>query len=171
LCESGDSQEQTGTNFSAKMKSINQVALSGTLNCDASDRATPTGSTVSNCTLAVVEEFAKRGEPSKLFTSYVPLVAFGMSAEALADGRKGDRVIISGSLATETAGGKDGAAKTFKTVVKVSGIVFLDPVNDADQGHPGPPPSQPAPAGRPPTAREIAQKAAQDDLADQEVPF
>lgn len=149
---------------------INQVVLAGVLERDSDLRATGTGKPVASTTIALTEVFPQQDGTVKHYTNRFNLTAFGPIADTLGQGRKDDRVLVSGALATESWMDKATNKRQYKVVVKVDRVVFLD----ADQGQPSQPqtqaPAQPAPSGRQPTAREMAQKNVQEDDGDQ-VPF
>ena len=92
---------------------MNSVNLTGHLGRDPETFEAASGTTVARVSVAVTEW--RRGQEK---THWVPLVAFGRTAETLADiGRKGLRVAVTGALDYSRYEDREGRIRTALSVV------------------------------------------------------
>ena len=101
---------------------INKVILSGRLTHDIELRNTPSGTAVTQFSLAVERSFARHGEEKQ--TDFITCVAWGKTAEFI--GRyfgKGRSIVILGNLRTRTYDDKNGT-KHYVTEVYVDEAQF-----------------------------------------------
>lgn len=101
---------------------INKVILSGRITRDIEIKTTPSGTAVTQFSLAVERSFAKQGEERQ--TDFITCVAWGKTAEFV--GRyfgKGRSIVILGNLRTRTYDDKNGT-KHYVTEVYVDEAQF-----------------------------------------------
>ena len=101
---------------------INKVILSGRITRDIEIKTTPSGTAVTQFSLAVEHSFAKQGEERQ--TNFITCVAWGKTAEFI--GRyfsKGRSIVILGNLRTRTYDDKNGT-KHYVTEVYVDEAQF-----------------------------------------------
>lgn len=101
---------------------INKVILSGRITRDIEIKTTPSGTAVTQFSLAVERSFAKQGEERQ--TDFITCVAWGKTAEFI--GRyfgKGRSIAVIGSLRTRTYDDKNGI-RHYVTEVNVDEVQF-----------------------------------------------
>lgn len=101
---------------------INKVILSGRLTHDIELKNTPSGTAVTQFSLAVERSFARQGEERQ--TDFITCVAWGKTAEFI--GRyfgKGRSIAVIGSLRTRTYDDKNGT-RHYVTEVNVDEVQF-----------------------------------------------
>jgi len=92
---------------------INSVTLSGKLGRDVELRVTPNGTAVANLNLAV-----NSGYGDKKKTSWFKVVVFGKQAETIANQfKKGDAIVVNGTIEINEFTGKDGNKKSSTDIV------------------------------------------------------
>lgn len=107
------------------MSSLNRVTLIGRMGKDPEQRATQTGTAVTNFTLATSEKY--NGEEK---TEWHNLVAFKKQAELIAQYcRKGSQIYLEGKLQTRKWQDKEGQTR-YSTEIVVYNFVFLDSKGD-----------------------------------------
>jgi single-strand DNA-binding protein len=84
------------------MSHINNVTLLGRLIRDPEVRFAPTGTAVASIAIAANRRYQSRGGQWKDEAAYVPCSAFGRTAEQMAQKHRGDPVLATGRLRTET---------------------------------------------------------------------
>jgi single-strand DNA-binding protein len=84
------------------MSDINNFTLPGRLIRDPEVRFAPTGTAVAPFAFAANHHYQNRGGQWKDEAAYVPCSAFGCTAEQLAQKHRGDPVLATGRLRTET---------------------------------------------------------------------
>lgn len=115
---------------------MNKVVLIGRLTKDPELKFTPgTGATVTTFTIAVDRRFKKEGQQS---ADFIPVVAWGKSAENIANHMKKGRLIaIAGRIETRSYEAQDGSRR-YVTEVVAEDQQFLDrgdkPQGQASQG-------------------------------------
>lgn len=92
------------------MNSVNNVVVSGNLGRDPDVRATGTGKSVANFSVAVTKRYEMNGE-RKETTTWVRCVAWGKLAEQVAEARKGDGVWLQGEIQSRKYTAKDGSER------------------------------------------------------------
>jgi single-strand DNA-binding protein len=122
------------------MSGINKVIAIGRLGQDPDTKTTPTGSVVSNFSMAVSETWndKKTGQKQER-TEWIRVVVWGKLAE-LSDQylRKGSQVYIEGKLSTRSWEDEEGN-KRYTTEVNASVIQFLDSKKDSESSQQGKP--------------------------------
>ena len=101
---------------------INKVILSGRITRDIEIKTTPSGTAVTQFSLAVERSFARQGEERQ--TDFITCVAWGKTAEFI--GRyfgKGRSIVILGNLRTRTYEDKNGS-KHYVTEVYADEVQF-----------------------------------------------
>ena len=101
---------------------INKVILSGRITRDIEIKTTPSGTAVTQFSLAVERSFARQGEERQ--TDFITCVAWGKTAEFI--GRyfgKGRSIVILGNLRTRTYDDKNGT-KHYVTEVYADEVQF-----------------------------------------------
>lgn len=103
---------------------INKVMIVGNLGRDPESRATPSGTTVTQMSVAVGER-RKDGDAWVEHTEWVRVVTFGKTAENAAQFlQKGRQVYVEGRLQTKSYKDKDGVEK-YSTEVVADRLLFL----------------------------------------------
>jgi len=101
---------------------VNLVIATGNLTRDPEMRYTNSGKAVTQFSIAINE-----GSGERRTTEYLDCVAWEKLAELVAEyTRKGRKVLVTGSLATEKWDDKKTGAKRSKTIVKCRSVEFLD---------------------------------------------
>lgn len=102
---------------------MNVVVLSGRLTKDPEVRATASGTTVTNFSIAVDRRFKREGQPE---VDFFNCTAFGKTADAIGKFfNKGRMIVISGSLQNDSYTNKEGR-KVTATSVLIEGFSFVD---------------------------------------------
>jgi len=145
---------------------MNHVTLLGNLTADPERRATSTGKSVVEWTLAVNERWKTATGEEKERCSFISCYAWGPKGDAFARfHRKGQKALIEGKLVQETWEDKQTGKKQSKTRVNVSEFHFVGgPKPDA--------PETPRPAPKTHPSLPLDQQAAPADAeGEDDVPF
>ena len=106
--------------------SVNKVILVGNLGRDPEVRATPTGQSVCNFTLATTERYTDRAGQQRDQTEWHNVVAWGKQADICGQYlKKGRQVYVEGRLTTRQYEAKDGTGKRYRTEVVAQRVQFL----------------------------------------------
>ena len=119
--------------------SVNKVILVGNLGRDPELRATTSGQSVCNFSLATTERFTGRDGQSREQTEWHNIVVWGKPAEAC--GRylkKGSQAYIEGRITNREFEARDGSGKRYRTEIVAQRVQFLGgrPAAGADDGAP-----------------------------------
>ena len=139
------------------MRGVNKVILIGNLGSDPETRAMPSGSQVTNISIATSESWKdKQTGNQKERTEWHKVVFFGRLAEIASEYlRKGSQVYIEGSLRTNKWQDKDGRDRyTTEIIAKEMQMVGIKP---------NAPPAQ--------AAKSNATSAPASDQFDDDIPF
>ena len=109
-------------------KGVNSVTILGNLGGDPEVRATPSGTTVTNFTVATSDSYMdKVTNERKENTEWHRVVMFGKLAEIAAEYlRKGSQVYLQGQLKTRKWTGNDGVER-YTTEIKANEMQMLGP--------------------------------------------
>ncbi len=149
---------------------LNKILLIGNLGSDPEMRYIPSGSAVSNFSLAVNRRYTTSAGEQREETEWFRIAAWGQLAETANQYlQKGSKVYVEGRVASRAYTDKDGQARA-SIEVTAERIQFLDPKGTTyDQGAlppersgvappaneiPGGPPADGPPADGPPPAEE-----------------
>jgi single-strand DNA-binding protein len=106
--------------------SVNKVILVGNLGRDPEVRATPSGQSVCNFTLATTERFTDRAGQQRDQTDWHNVVVWGKQADLCGQYlKKGRQVYVEGRLTTRQYEAKDGTGKRYRTEVVAQRVQFL----------------------------------------------
>lgn len=105
------------------MNSLNIVTIVGRLIRDPEVRFAPGGTAVASLSIAANHPYQDRNGQWKDEVAFVPCVAFGKSAEQLAQKHKGEPILVTGRLRTETWQ-KDGNNNS-KLVLVIETVNFI----------------------------------------------
>jgi len=106
--------------------SVNKVILVGNLGRDPEVRATPSGQSVCNFSLATTERYTDRGGQQRDQTEWHNVVAWGKTADICGQYlKKGRQVYIEGRLTTRQYEAKDGTGKRYRTEIVAQRVQFL----------------------------------------------
>lgn len=104
---------------------MNLVILVGRLAHTPELKALPSGLKVMNASLATNYFYKDKSDQKQEGTDWHNLVAYGKTAETMAQYLKGgDQIIVHGSLKTKSWDDKDGGAKRYRTEVNVERFEF-----------------------------------------------
>jgi single-strand DNA-binding protein len=130
--------------------SVNKVILVGNLGRDPEVRATPSGQSVCNFSLATTERFTDRAGQQRDQTEWHNVVVWGKQADLCGQYlKKGRQVYVEGRLTTRQYEAKDGTGKRYRTEVVAQRVQFLggrpaagfdNGVSDFNSGPDAPPP-------------------------------
>jgi single-strand DNA-binding protein len=130
--------------------SVNKVILVGNLGRDPEVRATPSGQSVCNFSLATTERYTDRAGQQRDQTEWHNVVVWGKQADLCAQYlKKGRQVYVEGRLTTRQYEAKDGTGKRYRTEVVAQRVQFLggraaagldDSAQDFNPGPDAPPP-------------------------------
>jgi single-strand DNA-binding protein len=117
--------------------SVNKVILVGNRGREPELRATPSGQSVCNFSLATTERFTGRDGQAREQTEWHNIVVWGKPAEAC--GRylkKGSQAFVEGRITNREYEARDGSGKRYRTEVVAQRVQFLGgrPVAGVDQG-------------------------------------
>lgn len=115
------------------MYGINTFTVSGNLTRDPEARTTPSGSVVVNGGIAHNERRKVNGEWQDV-PQYFDWVAFGKFAESLSRLKKGQSVVLSGSLGYSTWEAKDGSKRSKVELVVRDAVTPKSGSQNASQG-------------------------------------
>jgi single-strand DNA-binding protein len=106
--------------------SVNKVILVGNLGRDPEVRATPSGQSVCNFSLATTERFTDRAGQQRDQTEWHNVVVWGKQADLCGQYlKKGRQVYVEGRLTTRQYEAKDGTGKRYRTEVVAQRVQFL----------------------------------------------
>ena len=106
--------------------SVNKVILVGNLGRDPEVRATPSGQSVCNFSLATTERYTDRGGQQRDQTEWHNVVVWGKMADVCGQYlKKGRQVYIEGRLTTRQYEAKDGTGKRYRTEIVAQRVQFL----------------------------------------------
>lgn len=112
---------------------MNQVNLIGRLTVDPEVKVVNENQTVANLQLAV----PLRGKDGKVYTDFIPCVAWNKLAEVIGNNlTKGRRIRVTGRLHFSRYEEPDGRKRTTGEVV-ITEVEFLDKKQSSDAGRPG----------------------------------
>jgi single-strand DNA-binding protein len=119
--------------------SVNKVILVGNLGREPELRATQSGQSVCNFSLATTERFTGRDGQAREQTEWHNIVVWGKPAEAC--GRylkKGSQAYIEGRITNREYEARDGSGKRYRTEVVAQRVQFLGgrPAAGVDEGAP-----------------------------------
>lgn len=123
---------------------INKVFLYGNLTRDPELKALPSGSQVANFGLATNRTYKDKNGAKQEATEFHNVVAFGRTAEVIAQYvKKGRPIFVEGRLQTRTWDDKEGGKKNYRTEIIVENFQFGADAKGASAG--GAPRSESAP--------------------------
>lgn len=139
---------------------INIVVIGGNLTADPDTKFLPSGTAATEFTIAVNETWKNGDGVKQEKAHFLRCFTFGKTGENIAKYfKKGNRIIVTGSLSQEAWEDKETGKKREKTRVKVDSFEFVDSnASTAKQG-------DPRPAAKP--ARDPDLDAAESD----DIPF
>jgi single-strand DNA-binding protein len=106
--------------------SVNKVILVGNLGRDPEVRATPSGQSVCNFSLATTERFTDRAGQQRDQTEWHNVVVWGKQADLCGQYlKKGRQVYVEGRLTTRQYEAKDGTGKRYRSEVVAQRVQFL----------------------------------------------
>ena len=106
--------------------SVNKVILVGNLGRDPEVRATPSGQSVCNFSLATTERYTDRAGQQRDQTEWHNVVVWGKQADLCGQYlKKGRQVYVEGRLTTRQYEAKDGTGKRYRTEVVAQRVQFL----------------------------------------------
>jgi single-strand DNA-binding protein len=130
--------------------SVNKVILVGNLGRDPEVRATPSGQSVCNFSVATTERFTDRAGQQRDQTEWHNVVVWGKQADLCGQYlKKGRQVYVEGRLTTRQYEAKDGTGRRYRTEVVAQRVQFLggraaagldDSAPDFNSGPDAPPP-------------------------------
>lgn len=145
---------------------LNKVLLYGNLTRDPELKALPSGQQVANFGMATNRTYKDKSGQKQEATEFHNVVAFGRTAEVIAQYcKKGRPIYVEGRLQTRSWDDKETGKKNYRTEIVVENFQF-----GADGGKGGSAPAsahdeQPAPAG----AEEI--KYPDEEINPEDIPF
>jgi single-strand DNA-binding protein len=108
------------------MANFNQFTGIGTLTRDVEVKYTPSGTAVSNVTIAINEKYTTKAGEKKEDALFLECVLWGKTAELAGQYlAKGKQVLFSGKLKQESWEDKNGGGKRSKIVLNVETMQFL----------------------------------------------
>jgi single-strand DNA-binding protein len=146
---------------------LNAVQLAGNLTRDPECRSTPAGTMLAKFSVACETSYKGNDGTWKRETAFVDCIAWAKQAEWCRDLRKGDQIVVAGSLKSESWEDKETGKKRSRTVVNIASFGRIERRGAAQDGDSAPetgtePRQRPAAPQRPP------QSAQQDN---QDPPF
>jgi single-strand DNA-binding protein len=110
------------------MSSLNQCNFVGRMGRDPEVRMTPSGSKVAQFSIACTEKFKDRNGQSQEKTEWINVVAWKNLAEIIERiGRKGQLVLISGAMQTQTWDDPNGVKKSKTEIIARQWQILNDP--------------------------------------------
>jgi single-strand DNA-binding protein len=107
-------------------KSVNKVILLGNVGKDPEIRATPSGMTIANFSIATTDRIKGQDGQFTDKTEWHNLVAFQRTAEIVRDYvKKGNKLYVEGRLQTSSWDDKTSGQKKYKTEIIVSDLSLL----------------------------------------------
>jgi len=109
---------------------LNKVILMGRLTRDPEFKATPSGTSVCNFSLAVDRDFVRQGEERQ--TDFINIVAFGSRADFVSRYfHKGQLVAVCGRIQTRSWDDAQTGQKRYATDVIADEVHFAEPKRDS----------------------------------------
>ena len=106
--------------------SFNQVTLMGNLVRDPEIKFTDTGNPVGSFSIALNDTWKDKQGERQEYVNYIDCEVWGKTAESISEYfKKGDPIIISGSLKQQRWQDKETDQKRSKVVVRVHGFTFI----------------------------------------------
>jgi single-strand DNA-binding protein len=106
--------------------SVNKVILVGNLGRDPEVRATPSGQSVCNLSVATTDRFTDRAGQQRDQTEWHNIVVWGKQADLCGQYlKKGRQVYVEGRLTTRQYDAKDGTGKRYRTEIVAQRVQFL----------------------------------------------
>ena len=125
---------------------LNKVILMGRLTRDPDFKATPSGTSVCNFSLAVDRDFVRQGEERQ--TDFINIVTFGSRAEFVSRYfHKGQLVAVCGRIQTRSWDDAQTGQKRYATDVVADEVHFAEPKRDGTAAPQMDPYAQPSPQG------------------------
>jgi len=116
-------------------KSVNKVILLGNVGKDPEIRATPSGMTVANFSIATTDRVKGQDGQYMDKTEWHNLVAFKRTAEIIRDYvKKGNKLYVEGRLTTRSWDDKDTGKKVYRTEIVVNDLVLIGGRGDGEGG-------------------------------------
>jgi single-strand DNA-binding protein len=145
------------------MKNLNRWQGIGRLGRDPESKATQSGQTVINFSMACQDDYKDKSGEKIERTEWVRVVMWGQSADIFAKyAGKGSKVYIEGKLTTRKWQDKEGRDQ-YTTEVNASGFEFLDSKSDGQSS---------APSGRQQQAKTYTDSQGQPSVDyDDDIPF
>ena len=119
--------------------SVNKIILVGNLGRDPEVRATPSGLSVCNFSLATTERYQGRDGQNHEQTEWHNIVVWGKQAELCGQYlKKGRQIYVEGRITNREYEARDGSGKRYRTEVVAQRVQFLGgrPAAGADEGAP-----------------------------------
>lgn len=133
------------------MADLNEVRLIGRLTRDPELRAIPSGTSITNISLATSRKYKGQDGVLREETTFVDITCWGKTAETVAKYcKKGRQIFVGGRLKLDTWEDKTTSQKRSKLSVVAENVQFLD--RRDDMGSSAPPMSDPAVMEEAPTA-------------------
>jgi single-strand DNA-binding protein len=145
------------------MKNLNRWQGIGRLGRDPESKATQSGQTVINFSMACQDDYKDKAGEKIERTEWVRVVMWGQGAEIFAKyATKGSKVYIEGKLTTRKWQDKEGRDQ-YTTEVNASGFEFLDSKSDGQSS---------APSARPQQAKTYTNEQGQPSVDyEDDIPF
>jgi single-strand DNA-binding protein len=141
------------------MASLNQCNFIGRCGRDPETRFTPSGTAVSNVSIACSEKFKNKAGETEEKTEWINLVFWGKLAEIVSEYvKKGSEIYVSGRMQTEKYTDKDGNER-YSTKVNCDKMQMLGAKSGSATG------SESAPSG------DAPEHGVGDQLDDLDIPF
>lgn len=138
---------------------LNKVFLYGNLTRDPELKALPAGSNVASFGMATNRSYKDKSGAKQEFTEFHNVVAFGRTAEVIAQYvKKGRPLFVEGRLQTRSWDDKETGKKVYRTEVIVDNFQF-----GAD--------SAPAQVNQPAPVEESAAKYPDEEINPEDIPF
>ena len=138
---------------------LNAVQLCGNLTRDPECRSTPAGTMLAKFSLASETSYKGNDGTWKRETAFVDCIAWAKQAEWCRDLRKGDQIVVTGALKSESWEDKETGKKRSRLVVTIASFGLLarrGAAQDGDsaQSAPDEPRQRPAAPQRPPQSAQ-----------------
>lgn len=106
---------------------MNKVIVMGNLGQDVELKSTPNGTSVANFSIATNERWKDKEGKQQERTEWHNVVVWGKQAESCSKYlSKGSKVLVEGSLKTNSWEDKDTKKKMYRTEVNASNVQFVD---------------------------------------------
>jgi len=151
---------------------LNKVLLYGNLTRDPELKALPSGSNVVNFGLATNRTYKDKNGAKQETTEFHNVVAFGRTADIIAQYvKKGRPIYVEGRLQTRAWDDKETGKKNYRTEIIVDTFQFGDSARGAGEGHSaaGAPGSPSTSSGQ--AAQEESIKYPDEEINPEDIPF